>query len=204
MPRRSVDCVDLTLENLHDLPGPCRGCVFWELDPATAEQARNGVDPEMEKEVWVSDTLLEWGRCGHLAYVNGAAAGHVLYAPAAYVPRSAAFPTAPVSPDAVLLMSGRVLPEFAGRGLGRLLVQAAARDAAQRGIKAIEAFGFTGAAPRAECLLPADYLQAVGFKIVRPHHVTPRLRLDVKVPGTWKADIEQAVDRLLGVVPAIV
>jgi len=102
MPRRSVDCVDLTLDNLHDLPGPCRACVFWELDPASI----GAIDPEMEKEAWLSDTLLEWGRCGHLAYAGGQPAGYVLYAPAAYVPRSAAFPTAPVSPDAVLLISG--------------------------------------------------------------------------------------------------
>jgi len=199
MPRRSVDCVDLTLDNLHDLPGPCRACVFWELDPASI----GAIDPEMEKEAWLSDTLLEWGRCGHLAYAGGQPAGYVLYAPAAYVPRSAAFPTAPVSPDAVLLISGRVLPEFAGRGVGRLLIPAAARDVAQRGIKALESFGAVAGLTTSDCLLPEAYLRAVGFKTVRPHPLTPRLRLEAKVPISWKADIGEAVDRLFGA-PAVV
>jgi hypothetical protein len=46
-------------------------------------------------------------------------------------------------------------------------------------------------------LLPADYLLAVGFKTVRPHPRTPRLRLDVKTTATWKEDVEYALDKLL-------
>jgi hypothetical protein len=46
-------------------------------------------------------------------------------------------------------------------------------------------------------LLPADYLLAVGFKTVRPHRRTPRLRLDVKTTVTWKEDVEYALERLL-------
>ena len=139
----------------------------------------------------------------------------MLYAPPAYVPRAVAFPTSPVSADAILLMSARVLPEFPGGGLGRMLVQGVARDAVRRGIKAIEAFGaieqprepdpVTGAArtgghrDNRNCLLPADYLLAVGFKTVRPHPRTPRLRLDIKTTVTWKEDVEYALERLLGV-----
>ena len=66
-----------------------------------------------------------------------------MYAPPAYVPRSVAFATSPVSPDAVLLMTAQVLPEFAGGGLGRMLLQAMAKDLTRRGVKAIEAFGDT-------------------------------------------------------------
>ncbi len=68
-------------------------------------------------------------------------AGFVMYAPPAYVPRSMAFPTSPVSADAALLMTAHVVPAFAGGGLGRMLVQGVARDLTKRGIKAIEAFG---------------------------------------------------------------
>ncbi|MGZ4769754.1 MAG: hypothetical protein ACXV8N_13905, partial [Ilumatobacteraceae bacterium] len=60
---------------------------------------------------------------GLIAYVDGAPAGFALYAPPPYVPRSVAFPTSPVSGDAVLLMMAHVLTEFAGGGLGRMLVQ---------------------------------------------------------------------------------
>lgn len=195
--------VNLTLDNLGDLPSRCRNCVFWELDPVAAERACEAGDAALEKEAWLSATLLEWGSCGHLAYVDGVPAGFVLYAPPAYVPRAVAFPTSPVSPDAVLLMTARLLPEFVGAGLGRMLVQTVARDAARRGIRAIEAFGRigdtddgTGTAP-SSCVLPADYLLAVGFKTVRPHPRTPRLRLDIRTTATWRADMEGALERLL-------
>jgi GNAT superfamily N-acetyltransferase len=189
--------VSITLDNLDDLPPTCRSCVFWELDPVAGERACAAGSANLEKEAWLSDTLLEWGSCGHLLYVDGVPAGYVLYAPAAYVPRAVAFPTSPVSPDAVLLMTGRLVPEFVGGGLGRTLVQAVARDASRRGIKAIEAFGRHGDAPAHSCLLPADYLLAVGFKTVRPHPHTPRLRLDVKATASWREDVEYALDRLL-------
>lgn len=208
--------VSITLDNLGDLPSRCRGCVFWELDPVSAERACDAGDTELEKEAWVSDTLLEWGSCGFLLYVDGVPAGYVLYAPPAYVPRSVAFPTSPVSSDAVLLMTARLMPEFVGGGMGRMLVQAVARDVARRGIKAIEAFGRKSgengagngagdpghqegghARDRDSCLLPADYLLAVGFKTVRPHPRTPRLRLDIKSTASWREDVEYALDRLL-------
>ncbi|MGH3495626.1 MAG: GNAT family N-acetyltransferase, partial [Sciscionella sp.] len=111
--------ISLTLDNLGDLPPRCRSCVFWELDPVSGARACANGGAELEKEAWLSDTLLEWGSCGHLLYVDSAPAGYVLFAPAAYVPRSVAFPTSPVSPDAVLLMTARLMPEFAGGGLGR-------------------------------------------------------------------------------------
>ena len=92
---------------------------YWELDPVAGERARDcGGGAELEKEAWVSDTLLEWGSCGQFVYVDGVPAGYVLYAPAAYVPRAVAFPTSPVSADAVLLMTARMVPEFARRRSG--------------------------------------------------------------------------------------
>jgi GNAT superfamily N-acetyltransferase len=197
--------VNVTLDNLGDLPQGCRACVYWELDPVAGERAARAGDAGLEKEAWVSDTLLEWGSCGQLVYVDGAPAGYALYAPAAYVPRSIAFPTSPVSADAVLLMTARLMPEFRGGGLGRTLLQGVARDVVRRGVRAIEAFGHTGSTDESgggpaeyRCVLPADYLRAVGFKTVRPHPRTPRLRLDVKSTVTWREDVEYAIDRLLG------
>jgi GNAT superfamily N-acetyltransferase len=197
--------VNVTLDNLSDLPARCRSCVYWELDPVAGQRARDNGDAGLEKEAWVSDTLLEWGNCGQLIYVDGVPAGYALYAPPAYVPRSVAFPTSPVSPDAALLMTARLLPEFVGQGLGRMLIQGVAREIVRRGIRAVEAFGRMGPGrpeeaegPEYGCLLPADYLLAVGFKTVRPHPRTPRLRLDVKTTISWREDVEYALDRLLG------
>ena len=189
--------VNVTLDNLDDLPPRCRRCVFWELDPVAGQRAEEAGDSDLEKEAWVSATLLEWGSCGKIVYVDGVPAGYVLFAPPAYVPRSVAFPTSPVSPDAVLLMTAHVLPEFAGGGLGRVLVQSVAKDLTRRGVRAIEAFGDLKWQEPA-CVLPAEHLLAVGFKTVRPHHRWPRLRLELKSTASWREDVEVALERLLG------
>jgi GNAT superfamily N-acetyltransferase len=189
--------VNVTLDNLDDLPTRCRTCVFWELDPLAHDRAVEAGDTAFEKESWMSATLLDWGSCGKIAYVDAVPAGFVLYAPPAHVPRSVAFPTSPVSADAVLLMTGHVLPDFQGGGLGRMLLQAVAKDLTRRGVKAIEAFGdelWDGPA----CVLPADSLRRVGFKTVRPHPRWPRLRLELKSAVSWREDVEVALERLLG------
>jgi GNAT superfamily N-acetyltransferase len=193
-PRRLVN---ITLDNLDDLPGQCRRCVFWELDPVAKQRAEESGDPGLEKEAWLSAALLEWGSCGKVCYVEDVVAGYVLYAPPTYVPRSYAFPTSPVSGDAALLMTAYVLPEFANGGLGRVLIQTVAKDLVKRGIKALEAFGDARwEAPK--CLVPADFLLSVGFKTVRPHHHHPRLRLELRNALTWREDVEAALERILG------
>ncbi|MDP9239687.1 MAG: GNAT family N-acetyltransferase [Actinomycetota bacterium] len=187
----------LTLDTLEDLPPRCRRCAFWELDPLSRERTEEAGESALAKEAWVSATLLEWGSCGKIMYVDGVPAGFVMFAPPAYVPRSVAFPSSPVSADAALLMTAHVLPEFAGAGLGRILVQGVAKDMLSRNIKAIEAFGdlrWDGPA----CIVPADHLLAVGFKTVRPHARYPRLRLELKTTLTWREDVEGALERLLG------
>ncbi|MGQ0629903.1 MAG: GNAT family N-acetyltransferase [Sporichthyaceae bacterium] len=194
--------VSVTLDNLDELPQRCRACVFWELDPVLAGGAMKFADPGLDKEAWVSATLLEWGSCGKLVQVDEVTAGYVLYAPPSFVPRSGLFPSSPVSADAVLLMTGRVLPEFAGAGLGRMLIQGLARDLVRRGVKAVEAFG--DAKPEGPaCVVPAEYLRAVGFKTVRHHKRYPRLRLELKNTVGWRSEVEAALERILDVsIPA--
>lgn len=191
--------VPLTLDNLKDLPGRCRACVFWELDPVSGEAAVKAGRPEAEKESWISAVLLEWGSCGRVVYVDERPVGFVLYAPPAYVPRSFAFPTSPVSPDAVQLMTAWLMPEHQGEGLGRVIVQTVAKDLLRRGFKAIEAFGSAGWTEPA-CLLPAEHLLSVGFKTVRRHHSFPRMRLELRSTVSWRHDVERALDQLLGAV----
>ncbi|POM26259.1 hypothetical protein BTM25_06530 [Actinomadura rubteroloni] len=189
--------VNITLDNLDDLPHRCRRCVFWELDAVAHDRAVTSGGAALEKEAWVSSTLLEWGSCGKLLYVDDVPAGFVLFAPPLYVPRSVAFPTSPVSADAVLLMTAHILPEYTGGGLGRMLVQGVAKDLTRRGVKAIEAFGDLKGADGG-CMVAADYLLSVGFKTVRPHHRFPRLRLELKSALSWREDVEVALERLLG------
>jgi GNAT superfamily N-acetyltransferase len=189
--------VNITLDNLDDLPRRCRRCVFWELDPVSRERAEEAGDPALEKEAWVSATLLDWGSCGKIVYVDSVPAGFIMYAPPMYVPRAVAFPTSPVSADAVLLMTAHVMPEFAGGGFGRMLIQGVAKDLTRRGVKALEAFG-DAKWEKPGCVIPADHLLAVGFKTVRQHPRYPRLRLELKNALSWREDVEVALERLLG------
>lgn len=194
----------LTLDRLQDVPEPCASCIFWELDPALAAASIARGDPGLDKESWLSAAMLEWGSVGQVAYVDGVPAGYVTYAPPYLVPRAAAFPTSPVSADAVILMAARVVPDFAGQGLGRALIQSAAKDVMRRGVRAIEAFGYQGPldSPKAACVIPVNFLTAVGFKTVREHRTYPRLRLDLRTTLTWREDMEAAVERLLASVRA--
>lgn len=187
----------LTLDNLDDLPKRCRRCVFWELAPHLAAQATDFGSVELEKEAWVSEVLLEWGSCGRVVHVAGAPAGYVMYAPPSAVPRATEMPTGPVSADAVLLTTMQVMPDFAGEGLGRMLAQAVVRDLTRRGVRAVEVFG--DACPGADpgCVVPAEFLRAVGFKTVRPHPRWPRLRMELRSAMTWKEDVEAALEQIL-------
>lgn len=190
----------LTLDNLDDLPSTCRRCVFWEATPEAVLSALALPDPAdaaLDKEVWVSATLLQWGSCGAITYVESEPVGYALYAPPALVPRAFTFPTSPVSPDAVLLITAHVSPLHRGGGIGRMLVQGAAKDLLRRGIRALEALG-DARWERPSCILPADYLLSIGFKTVRLHYRWPRLRLDLRSTLSWREDVEAALERIMG------
>lgn len=191
--------VRLTVDHLAALPGPCRTCLFWELDPVRRARVHPD-EASAEKEAWFSEVLREWGSCGRVALVDDRPVGYLVYAPAAFVPGAGGFPTAPVSPDAVLLTTAYVDAAHTGGGLGRMLVQAMARDLITRGgIRAVEAFGTT--TPRhGSCLTPVDFLGGVGFKTHRPHALTPRMRMDLRSALTWRDEVEAALERLLGAV----
>ena len=190
--------VPLTPEHLDALAGPsvgrvpCAACSFWELDPVRRQRAG---DPAAQKRAWVERVLVEWGSCGRVALVDGVPVGLVLHAPAAYLPGAACFPTAPVSPDAVLLTTAYVAPAHARGGLGKMLVQGVARDLVERGdVAAVEAFGDTRGPGR--CLVPAEFLGAVGFRVQRAHPTTPRLRMELRSTISWREEVGAVLDRL--------
>jgi GNAT superfamily N-acetyltransferase len=188
----------LTLDNLALLPGPCQTCTFWEFDPVRREQIR-GHEAE-EKAAWLSSMLRDWGSVGRVVRVDDEVVGHLLWAPAVHLPGGAGFATAPVSPDAVLLATGYVDPRHRGQGLARVLVQSMAKDLIRHGgIGAVEAFGSTRPKEE-ECVLPADFLLAVGFRTHRSHPAYPRMRMDLSTTVSWREEFEAAVERLLGVV----
>jgi hypothetical protein len=104
-----------------------------------------------------------------------------------------------------------VYPEYAGSGLGRVLMQTVVKDLVKRGgIRALEAIGDTRAPDKRTwgrlddgyggCVLPAEYLLRVGFKTHRAHPRYPRMRLELRTALTWRDEVESALERLLGAV----
>ncbi len=136
--------VPLSMTTIGMLPDRCRTCVAWEMDPAAARTALRLGDTEFEKEVWLSGVMLTWGSAGQLVTVDDKPVGFALYAPPTAVPGASAFPTSPVSPDAVLLTSARILEGHTGQGLARYLLEGVILELTRRGVRAIELFGREG------------------------------------------------------------
>lgn len=129
------------MTTIGSLPDKCRGCVAWELDADAVRSAVRAGDTEFEKEVWLSGVMLTWGSAGQIVTVDDEPVGFALFAPPTAVPGAAAFPTSPVSPDAVLLTTARILPQYLGQGLGRYLLNGVVTALTRRGVRAIEVFG---------------------------------------------------------------
>jgi GNAT superfamily N-acetyltransferase len=191
------------------IPGRCRSCVAWELEAKAARIAVESGEAEFEKEVWLSGVMLTWGSAGQIVTVDDEPVGFALYAPPTAVPGAAAFPTSPVSPDAVLLTTARIESAYRDQGLARYLMQGVVRALTRRGVRAIELFGREDAEPGAAdeehsfedgdvpgCVLPAGFARAVGFTEVAPHHRYPRLRMELIRDIGWKAEVEAALEEL--------
>jgi GNAT superfamily N-acetyltransferase len=185
--------VPLGTESLDLVPEPCRRCVFWEL--GAKARPRGSEDAGLQKEAWLSSLVLEWGPAGHVLSVDGEVAGYSLYAPTRFLDQVGFQAARPVSRDAVLLATLAVLPGFEGQGIGRVLLQTMARDLTKRRVRAVEAFADRAPAGR-DCRVPAGFLEASGFQVVREHPRYPLLRMDLRTALTWKDAREAALGAL--------
>jgi GNAT superfamily N-acetyltransferase len=163
--------------------------------------ARGSDEAGVQKEAWISSVELEWGPVGHVVTVDGTQAGYSLYAPARYLDQIGSQAARPVSRDAVLLATLMIEPAFAGQGLGRTLLQAMARDLTKRKVRAAEAFADRLWRGRA-CHIPAGFLEASGFQVVREHPRYPLMRMDLRTALSWKDVGEAALGRLRVPVPS--
>lgn len=210
----ALTIVPLTLGGFDDLPRHIRRCVYWEVAP----DGETLTDTEFDKEAWLSMLMLEWGSCGQVAIdhaVDGTerVVGVAFYAPPRSVPRVTDFPTAPVSPDAVLLTWAGAEPGTDVR-VKEELVNAVCTDLVRRGVRAVEAFALLtpvgmlteDVVAQIDCgpcgcknppLTDADFLEQMGFETVAPHHRFPRLRFELSEGLGWKAGVEHALEQLL-------
>lgn len=138
----------LTHDNGAEIQHAAARSVFWELPCDHGGTPCRSDDPEFDKELWLQSVLFQWGICGYTAYVGTGDAGTgqrpaatVTFAPARYLPGHLALPTAPASPDAVLIANVWVDEPYMGLYLEHTLIDTVMTEAARRGIKAVEAFG---------------------------------------------------------------
>jgi GNAT superfamily N-acetyltransferase len=188
----------LTAADLPLLPGSCARCNFWETSLLDIAAPADHVDRQEVKADWAEAVTRYWGYCGVIAFAGDEPIGHLTLAPAMYVPRLSAFATTPVGADAAVVMSAHVNAELRGKGLGKQLVQSAASLVARRDIRALEAVGTYHDVP--SCLLPVGWLEAVGFQVVRPHPITPRLRMELQNAVRWHPALGAAWNRLTSLV----
>jgi hypothetical protein len=208
---RTRELLPLTPDRVGDLVGACAPCTFWQTVPHNGHG--QPTDPLELLAAWVEQVTADWGPPGRVAYVDGRAVGHVVVAPARYVPRLAAFPTSPSDPATVMLVTAATIDsrsgvEGAGRGGGKALrktlVQAAAKEALNHRVRALEVVAARPlAVHRHACVLEAHLLEEAGFRVERDHPTYPRLRIDLRTLVTIRDEAAEAVRRALAKVPGV-
>ncbi|MGB3303804.1 MAG: hypothetical protein WBA38_14250 [Gordonia sp. (in: high G+C Gram-positive bacteria)] len=225
----AIAVVPLDLSDFETLPLHSRRCVFWEVDRSgessavdsmmattTAPGETAGPESEFDKEAWLSGLLLEWGVCCQVAIepTTERVVGAAFYSPPGRVPRAQHFPTAPVGVDAILLTSIRMEPGFESDAA--VVLDAVVADLIRRGVRAIEAFGFSGDDESLamdlvtlllgsgfagdvcqRCILSTEALLDFGFEVVADDPYLPRLRLELNEGLGWKSQVERALKKLV-------
>jgi GNAT superfamily N-acetyltransferase len=178
--------LDVTLENLPEAPPEVLSALYWEMDTD-----QDPPDPGFEKEEWFSQVLLEWGTCATLAREEEmGTVAFAEYAPPSFFPRLGRFRSGSVSADAVYLAYCYVVSRRRGFGVGTELIRAVGRQVLDRGIRAVEAIGDRGRADG--WVLPAPFLAANGFQVVREDPRYPLMRLDLRTAVLPREAVEAA------------
>lgn len=212
--------VPLTAGDVERLPGACAGCLLWEFG-GSCPQPRSptvlgGLAPEVtphetrrdpvdRKRDWVQACVADGLPPGATVAApddtrkDHTVAGFALFAPSErYAPRTGAAPR--TSRDALLLATVWVAEVHREAGIGRLLLQAALREAIRQDRPAVEAYGDRRFRERA-CLLPAGWLLHEGFVVHREHPRTPLFRLETRRTVRWAESLEHAWDEMLARFP---
>lgn len=176
--------------DLHRLPPTCPTCPLGASGQPGLDRAANGA------ATWARAADADLGFCGVGVADQDRIIAYLLLSPPLHVPRVGPQSGFGLNPDAAVVMSVRVLEEYAGAGLGRQLVQAAAGRIARTPFRALETRGAPG---NGACVIPpVGFLEAVGFTTIHAHPIHPRLRLELSRTVSWLPDLRPAFDRVAG------
>jgi hypothetical protein len=154
----------LTQISLAHAPPPCVGCVFWQT----------GGRRPTEKGRWADRVEEEWGAWGTLYYGDERLLGAMQFGPSEHFPRAQELPAGPPSPDAILITCA-YLVDLQTPWVMQSLFLSAIGEARDRGVKAIETFGYrypegTDGYERFvvhRTIFPTDFLADFGFRPLR-------------------------------------
>ncbi|MDU0479521.1 hypothetical protein QVA66_09740 [Staphylococcus chromogenes] len=156
------------VDNLH--PAALRS-VFWELGPDATV-----VDPEIEKELWLSRTLMTHGTCGFSALSFDTPSATVFFAPPTLLPGAATMPSR-ISADAVLISS--LFADIFDPGTYAQLLDATLVHLLGQEVAAVEAFAWRSGPWGHLGLIPDFALEAAGFWEESAHDELPRYRIEL-------------------------
>lgn len=189
----------LTGDVWEQVAAPCRTCLFWasgERPPASEGDVGAAL---VRKEAWTTALVHEGRAPGRAVVVDGEVVGIVEFVPApAVAPRRTPVPA--LDPEALVLTTMWIQPSHRTRGLGRLLVQEAVKEALAAHHPAVEALADRRWRPD-ECVLPITWLLHEGFEVAREHPRYPLLRLEVSRTVRWAESLEHAVEEMRVLLP---
>jgi hypothetical protein len=155
----------VTAASIANAPPPCVGCVFWQ----------SGGRRSAAKGKWAERIEDDWGAWGTL-YLGDEdrLLGFVQYGPVGYFPRAQELPAGPPSDDAVLITCA-YLVDLSAPWVMQSLFLSVIGEARDRGVKAIETFGYRYAEGESayerflvhRTIFPSDFLADFGFYPVR-------------------------------------
>ena len=198
-------------EAVEVLPDRCRTCLFWELgrprphprggpggSVSDADDELAG-DPLVAKQAWATNQQLAGRPPGRIVWIHDEMAGYALFGPSGEF-ASRKLPVPPASRDALLLATLWVDPAHREHGAGRLLVQAALKEALRLQLPAVEAYG-DRRWRESDCVLPCTWLLHEGFEIAVEHPRYPLLRIETRRTARWADALEHAVEEVLELLP---
>lgn len=183
--------------HLSGLDSFCSGCMFWESASQLPRVCGSACDAE-EWAAWWRRVADEWGAPGRAALEDEEVLGFAKYAPSRYFPQARTFPAPPTDPDTVLLACLHVEHDARHHGLGKVLMQAALKDLASRGVRRVEAIGVSERREPIEeqPVLTVEFLLREGFSVARPHHEYPLMRIDLRSLVSFADNLESVFDSL--------
>jgi hypothetical protein len=155
----------VTKASLAGAPAVCVDCVFWQ-----SKRGRSAA-----KDRWAERVEDDWGAWGTLYHGEGdRLLGFVQYGPSAQFPRAFELPAGPPSADSVLVTCA-YLVDLSAPWVLQSLFLAAIGEARDKGVKAIETFGYRYREPEStyerflvhRTVFPSDFLADFGFAAVR-------------------------------------